>query len=542
MSLVRFDDEHRRAWMFPRNIRKIYPWKVSQILSMIHMQLENTSWSGNQGLQDTFTQNLENFGLKRPGEQYDPHSGGARTYFAQLESLGLLFTREVDSSTWLTIAGSDLVESNYAPGEIIRTQLLNYQYPSVYSQGSNVKIHPKIKVKPFMFILELLMDSDVEYLTDNEIIIPVIYGHNHDCFELCKEKILSFRDHGQILSVIDDPNNDFFTPRTRGREIDASLADFKNIANTCKNFLESCSLVVSEKVVGERNRRIIFNDGVLAEVEKAMQSKKSFIPIRSKESFQRKYGAWNRTKDTRRLTQQADNVHVSRGEPIIRALFAEYAGNNLVLDDLTDFINQTTVEHGFDSELIRRTIQPYLVNSLSLYEQSFIGLSTGGTSTANEFEKAVKRLFEERLHYTATHTGQRHRPGEVGGYSDIFIQESTGRYCAIIDTKASPKYNISSADYHTMTSSYIPSINQLNEYNGESLGFCAYVAGGFVSSIKDRVIDVSESSGQNFATITAYDLLKLCQSDIRSSQEHITDVFMQKKHLEFHDFRSTTVN
>jgi len=134
MSLVTFDNIHRRVWMFPRNIRKIYPWKISQILSMIHMQLVSDVWMGNQALQNSFTTNLEKFGLKREGVQYDPNSGGARTYFSQLESLGLLFTRD-DQSTWLTIAGQDLVEGIYSPSEILRTQLLRYQYPSIYSKG-----------------------------------------------------------------------------------------------------------------------------------------------------------------------------------------------------------------------------------------------------------------------------------------------------------------------------------------------------------------------------------------------------------------------
>lgn len=111
MSLVAFDKKYRRAWMFPRNIRKIHIWKIAQYLSIIEMQLENESWSGNKPLQSLFTKNLEELGLKRTGVQYDPNSGGARTYFAQLESLGLLFTR-ADGSTWLTIAGQDLVDGS----------------------------------------------------------------------------------------------------------------------------------------------------------------------------------------------------------------------------------------------------------------------------------------------------------------------------------------------------------------------------------------------------------------------------------------------
>ncbi len=481
------------------------------------------------------TKSLERVGLKREGVQYDIHSGGARTYFSQLESLGLFFTRE-DGSTWLTMAGQDLVDGNHLPAEIMRAQLLNYQYPSIYSQVANVKIHPRIKVKPFLFILELLLDPDIGHLTDNEMIIPVVYGHNSRCLNICKNKILMFRESQDILSVIDNPAQDLFTPRTRGRSTENALKDFKNIANTCKNFLESCSLVISESTENSRVKQIVVNEGILPDILRALEHKDTFIPVNSAESFQRRYGAWNRQRDTRNLTRNG-TTRVSRGEPIIHALFAEYAGNNLVLDMPMEFVEQA-VNHGFDRQLVMDTIEPYLVNSLSLYEQNFMEISSGGRTTANDFEKAVKTLFEERLHYKATHTGQKHRAGRTGGYSDIFIQEENGRFCAIIDTKASSKYNISASDYHTMINSYIPSITELDEYKNEELGFCAYVAGGFTNSINDRVRSLSEESGYNFTAIKAYDLLKLCQKDISATdQEGITDTFRQRKLLSIDDFK-----
>lgn len=534
MSLVEFDGEHRRVWMFQRNIRKIYPWKISQILSLIYMNLENDTWSGNQTAQDTFTKSLEQVGLKRAGVQYDLHSGGARTYFSQLESLGLFFTRE-DGSAWLTIAGQDLVDGKHLPAEIMRTQLLNYQYPSIYSKVANVKIHPRIKVKPFLLILELLLDPEIGHLTDYEMIIPVVYGHNSSCFNICKSKILAFRNSQNIISVIDNPAQDLFTPRTRGRSITNALKDFKNIANTCKNFLESCSLVISQSAEGSRVKQIVVNEGVLPDILIALERKDIFIPVNSTESFQRKYGAWNRQRDTRNLSRNG-STRISRGEPIIHALYAEYAGNNLVLDMPMEFVEQA-VNNGFDRQHIMDTIEPYLVNSLSLYEQNFMKLSSGGRTTANDFEKAVKTLFEECLHYTATHTGQRHRAGRTGGFSDIFIQETSGRFCAIIDTKASPRYDLSATDFHTMINSYIPSVQELDEYQGEELGFCAYVAGGFSNSMNNRINTLSVESGQCFTAIKAYDLLKLCQKKISvDEQENITNIFRSKKLLIVDDF------
>ena len=503
---------------------------------MVHMQLESNIWEGNQSVQNTFTANLEKLGLKRPGVQYDPNSGGARTYFSQLESLGLLFTRE-DKTTWLTLAGQDLVEGKCSPSQIIRTQLLNYQYPSIYSKSANVKVHSNIKVKPFLFILELLMNEDIQFLTDSEIIIPVLYGHNSSCFDLCKAKILEYRKSGDLSKVIDNVDEDLYTPRTKGRTKEKALEDFKNIANTCKNYLESCSLVISENLGVGLPKKIVLNEGVLEEIQAVLPNKNTFISLNTAESFQRKYGAWNRTKDNRFLKRGEGSI-TTKGQPIIHSLFAEYAGKNLVIDVPEEFVEKA-IDYGFERKLILKTIEPYLINALSLYEQTFIELSTGGVKTANAFEKAVKSLFEKCLKYKATHTGQRNRSGSIGGYSDIFIQEPQGRYCAIIDTKASPKYNLSASDYHTMTNSYIPSIKQLEEYRGEEIGFCAYVAGGFDANIDNRIKVTSAQSNFNFAAIKAYDLLKLCQHEIDAVEQYkITDVFRQKKLLNVGDFRN----
>lgn len=82
--LVSHIDGFRRVWMFPRNIRKIHPAKISEILCLLQAESERSSWSGNQDLQNKFCKALELAGIKRPGDQYDSHSGGPRTYLAQL--------------------------------------------------------------------------------------------------------------------------------------------------------------------------------------------------------------------------------------------------------------------------------------------------------------------------------------------------------------------------------------------------------------------------------------------------------------------------
>lgn len=52
MPILSHLDGYRRVWMFPRNIRRISPWKMSQILSLITQLTEYEKWVGNQILQN----------------------------------------------------------------------------------------------------------------------------------------------------------------------------------------------------------------------------------------------------------------------------------------------------------------------------------------------------------------------------------------------------------------------------------------------------------------------------------------------------------
>ena len=132
------------------------------------------------------------------------------------------------------------------------------------------------------------MNEDIQFLTDSEIIIPVLYGHNSSCFDLCKAKILEYRKSGDLSKVIDNVDEDLYTPRTKGRTKEKALEDFKNIANTCKNYLESCSLVISENLGVGLPKKIVLNEGVLEEIQAVLPNKNTFISLNNAESFQRK--------------------------------------------------------------------------------------------------------------------------------------------------------------------------------------------------------------------------------------------------------------
>lgn len=53
--------QYRTMWMIPRNIRKIEPWKLKQISSLLDAFDEKTN---GQELQDQIYKELENLGIK----------------------------------------------------------------------------------------------------------------------------------------------------------------------------------------------------------------------------------------------------------------------------------------------------------------------------------------------------------------------------------------------------------------------------------------------------------------------------------------------
>ncbi|MBD3797208.1 MAG: hypothetical protein IE916_02250 [Epsilonproteobacteria bacterium] len=529
MSLVTHDPKYRRIWMWPRNKRRIPSWAIANMLSIVKVQTSSeTIVSGNIELQNIMTKAMESSGLKKAGEQYHPNPGGMRTYLSQLEGLGLIFYRP-DRSLWFTLAGEDIV-SGKPPLPILQTMILKYQYPSVYSMGAQVRINPSLKIKPYLFLLKLLMDPDIGYLTNKEIAIPVIYGHNNSCYALCKEKILLLRSGEEFENIIDSTSEDLYTPRG------SSLQNIFDIANTFKNVLQSFCFIYTEK--NGRIEQAYLNEELIPEIKKALKNENKFISMNGTEEwFQRTFGAWNR-KDLRQLTKTQYTSRSELEKNIIAGHFASYCGTRLVTEVDDEFIDKMVESYGFDRQFIRDTASRLLSRSYSMFEERFIELSrSGDPRMALEFEKAVTTIFRDVLYFDAVETGQKKNYSSVGGYSDVFAVASDGIHCAIIDAKASPKYDLGSADWYKMKDNYIANYMDLAEGRPLELEFCSYVAGGFKGNIASKLRQLSEATGVGASAISASQLIRLAQKNpIPENQPTIREVFCKNKILTAEDF------
>ena len=135
-------------WWVTRPKRKLN--SVPEVLSIFADLALNQEWEGQRDSHLAYEDALENAGLKRKGERRDQTGGGARTYKAWLVSLGLIFIQESTEKIKLTLAGEAIMNGD-SPVEILKQQILKYQFPSAFSVGRGVKVNQRFKIRPFRF-------------------------------------------------------------------------------------------------------------------------------------------------------------------------------------------------------------------------------------------------------------------------------------------------------------------------------------------------------------------------------------------------------
>lgn len=473
-------DTQRRTWMIPRPKRYLDPYLYSRLCSEIEKTLAE-SWSGNIENQKSFTKNLENQNLKRKGEQYDKNSGGPRTYFNQLECLGLIFKNK--KNYYLTISG-EAIASGIEPKKILQYNLLRLQYPSPYSRSSNCNIHPEIKIKPFLFILELLLDEKVKTLNDYELILITVFGKNFKSKKVCIEKILQLRDYEDpkegLKEILKPHKKKLQTSRTKENSLEKIINNLKDNANTLGNYLQGVDLVKVNSSI--KPKTIEFNDEYLKVYDDANLNKNKFINSNSNEQFQRVYGRYLNKKDTRTL----EKIKKIKGKILdkdhqIKLKFFElesmFIDNSYVPESFYDNLYES---YSIKKEEANKVINPIIKNHFDDNLKNFLEISKSGKKYHVQFEKEISKIFSNYWGFYSHHTGHIKRESNMGGgYSDIFVVPVDKKSCALIDAKAIKNYSLPHDDRLNMINNYVPNYRELVEkfdYIDLSLNFITYVS------------------------------------------------------------------
>lgn len=452
-------------WWVTRPKRKLN--SVPEVLSTFAELSLNQQWEGQRESHLSLEEALEEAGLKRQGERRDQGGGGARTYKAWLVSLGLIFTQKSSKQIKLTLAGEAIMNGD-SPVEVLKGQVLKYQFPSSFSMGRGVNVASRFKVHPFTFLLRLMSDKRIDYLTQKEISNVVIVEGESDsdaCLEHVLNRILAYRSFGeQVLP-------DDFYERYGVKEGSTNLSD---VANTMMNWLDYTQLTYREdgaiRIVPEKY------DEVCAVLKKPLP----FIERpQEHEFFQRKYGIDPKhNKDTRNLTgSKTITSHMLAEQQVVNAYITLSLRKPIVSVDkrVVDFISQTT---GLNEPLIIEILQKRYPNG-----------SVGAFMT---------QYYE---------------------IPDVLLISDDDEYVGIIDNKAYSKYTISNDHHNRMVQNYINGLQ--NYYEGNyPLAFFTYIAGGFGTRIDSQIKDVINESGIHGSCINVHNMIEMVKRASEKPYSH----------------------
>jgi hypothetical protein len=464
---------NRNTWMFPRNKRRINPLDTALILRALYIVTnggQNDFWKQKQ--QDEFATILNELDLKSGGNLRDKRSGGARTYVAQYEALGLAY--EYNNKIWFTQRGEDLVllNSNLNATDLLQYSVLMFQYPNSYSMKPNVRIDSGISLRPFQFLIELAGDPDLNGLSDNDALIPIVFGRTRDSFRDCKEKILKLRC-SPVEAVIPD-TQDIRTSKTLNNNYNARIKDLLDIANTFRNVMLGVGLIELFSTGDETRYRPTGSATDLA--GKVADRKLIDFQGLPKDQAMFQYGLRPHSrKDTRRDPKQFPQLDLLSKSSYIQNSFRKDVRLPASTDDVVRFVDLTVVKMNTHRTFVYNALEPILQDQSNYLDAYLVEVSKGGTKVATEFERSVAKVFQEELCFSSEWTGRlKSKTNRVGGFADVYLYDKHSNLCGIVDTKSMREYSLPHEDVSKMAHSYVKA--SLEVYPNSNVGFILYIS------------------------------------------------------------------
>jgi hypothetical protein len=497
-------------WWVTRPKRRLN--SVPEVLATFSEISLNQEWLGQRGTHLSLEDALEEANLKRKGERRDQTGGGGRTYQAWLVSLGLLFTHEATNTLKLTLAGEAIMAGG-SPIAILKEQILKYQFPSSYSLNRNINVSPRFKIRPFRFIFRLLMNKQLNGISEEEIAKIVIVeteNETNKCYEYIVERILSFREKGDSCL-----EKDFFTkyPPSKGSvNTQNPFGNLSDIANTIINWVEYTQLAKRDeddkklRIIPEKRNEV---SAILAETPAPIDRPEQ------QEYFQRKFGLDPKhKKDTRNLTETKTITAKIIAEHKIKQTFVGEALKSPISKITSTLIDKITEITGIDSGMVEEVLtKNYPHGAIGSFMTEYFEMAFKGRDEATEFEKATVEIFRTVMGFEATHTGP------IGLTPDILVLSDNDNFCGIIDNKAYSKYTISNDHHNRMVTNYIQGLN--NYYNGKlPLSFFSYIAGGFGQNINAQIKSIADKTSIHGSAVTVSNIINIVERYGTNSYTH----------------------
>lgn len=491
-------------WWVTRPKRKLN--SIPEVLAAFSNVALTVQWSGRRDVHIMFEDELERTGLKRVGQRRDHSGSGGRTYQAWLSSLGLIFIQNDTGIPYLTLAGEAIMRGEN-PVTVLKEQVLKYQFPSPF--GIKTHVADRFRIRPFLFLLRLLMDNRVESLTEEEIgkiVITNAERETDQCYEMVVNKLFAFRENGD-----DSLPLDFLETHKSSRGAINPNDPYKHLtdtANTMANWLEYTQLIYRE------NGRMYISPDKLDEVNHILNQNRSFIQRpEDHEFFQRKYGLdpWH-TRDNRNLlntqTVTTRTIEMQR----IRQYFIALSMHRPIARINQELITEIADGTGTANSLIENVLyREYPHGAVGGFLVGYYEMAFQGRDEAVDFEIATTNIFKDIFSFNAAHLGQ---TGRLSAPDVLLVSDSDG-YQAIIDNKAYREYSVSGDHHNRMVHNYLENIRNYSNCS-HAIGFFTYISGGFGANINQQIKSIAAESNVPGSGITVGNMIKL----IEKHQEH----------------------
>ena len=516
-------------WWVTRPKRRLN--SIPEVLACCSKVSIDQEWQGRRDTHLLLEKELEDAGLKRVGERRDQTGGGGRTYLAWILSLGLVFLQDSTGCLKLTLAG-EAIMSGDSPVTILKNQILKYQFPSSFSVGRSVNVAPRFKIRPFRFLLRLLGDPSIVYLSEEEIAKIVVIEAEDETEQCCRkvtERIHEFRIKGDSCLEA----NFFEKYKSSKGKINPNhpFRHLTDVANTMINWLEYSQLAKRDET--DKLLRIVPDR--IEEIENILSESPPFIDRpEHHEYFQRKYGLDPKhRKDTRNLSATRTITARLINEQKIKQAFIAESIKAPIVKITADLIDRIAEYAGIDIGLVEETLlKLYPRGAIGSFMSEYFEMAFKGRDEATEFEKATVELFNTIFGYDARHVGH------MGLTPDVLVLSDTSGHCGIIDNKAYSRYSISNDHRNRMIHNYIRNVK--NYYKGElPLSFFSYIAGGFSTSINGQIQSIAEETSICGSAVSVSSIISLAENHaaVPLSHSRLQEIFSLNRQVILSDLR-----
>jgi hypothetical protein len=529
----------RTLWMFPRNKRNAIPIHVCLMLRTLAISINDEGYFNNQDTQNFYIEQLNNFDVTTGQKLIDETPGGGRTFAKYLEQLGLIVITQ-EKKIFFTLAGMN-VALLQQPVENLQRQVLRLQFPSPYSLSGQVRIDQEIKVRPALFIIQLLRYSEINnYLCDAEIAVAVIYGRTHDtiCLKNCVNKIIEMRNlsgcsdvESVLAGILDNPKKDLWTMKTGIKEHQEyeewkikRCSDIIDIANTLKNRMQSVGLIKIDhknKPYGKTSYQVNHHSDPLID---SIEREEIIEGIENKIQWQRQLGRGDKQKDTRRYLK-IPKFELGSPEELLEENIIKTFREKGNLFNTEKFCIEKSQEYSLRVIDIQKKLREILPKEESDLERQLYSASTDRKQFRN-FELMVNYLLKSKFtNLSVTDTAQKKRLNGPGAYADILIQNKKTPECMIIDTKTNKRatYALPIEAYRAMRD-YIKVSKELTTDPQSDITYAAFVSSGFAPDAYNKAKVLTKETNCHVALLTIQDLLDIVEQSAGNENDFFKQV------------------